>query len=63
MGDREVLLSDSVRLAKRARQAGVDATLEVWDGMWHEWQAFAGYVPEAQQAIDRVGAFIGKHLA
>ncbi|HKZ86967.1 MAG TPA: hypothetical protein VJ793_25360 [Anaerolineae bacterium] len=56
-------MSDSVRLAKRARQAGVDATLEVWDGMWHEWQAFAGYVPEAQQAIDRVGAFIGKHLA
>jgi acetyl esterase/lipase len=63
VGDREVLLSDSVRLAERARQAGVDATLEVWDGMWHVWHAFAGYVPEAQQAIERVGAFIDKHLA
>jgi monoterpene epsilon-lactone hydrolase len=37
--------------------------MEVWDGMWHVWQAYAGYVPEAQQAIDRVGAFISQHLA
>ena len=63
VGDCEVLLSDSLRLAERARQAGVDATLEVWDGMWHGWQAFAGFVPEARQVIDRVGAFIRKHLA
>ena len=63
VGDCEVLLSDSVRLADRARQVGVDTTLELWDNMWHVWQAYAGYVPEAQQAIDRVGAFIGKHLA
>jgi acetyl esterase/lipase len=62
VGDREVLLSDSVRLAERARQAGVDTTLEIWDGMWHVWQAYAGYVPEAQQAIVRVGVFISKHL-
>jgi acetyl esterase/lipase len=63
VGDCEVLLSDSVRLAERARQAGVDTTLEIWNGMWHVWQAYAGYVPEAQQAIDRVGGFISQHLA
>ncbi len=63
VGDREVLLSDSVRLAARARQAGVDTMLEVWDGMWHVWQAYTGLMPEAQQAIDRVGAFIKQHLA
>ncbi len=63
VGDCEVLLSDSVRLTERARQAGVDAALEVWDGMWHVWQAYAGYVPEAQQAIEQIGAFIAKHLA
>jgi epsilon-lactone hydrolase len=38
-------------------------TLEVWDGIWHVWQAYAGYAPEAEQAIARVGAFIGQHLA
>ena len=63
VGDCEVLLSDSVRLAERARQAGVDVTLEIWDGMWHVWQAYAGYVPEAQQAIERIGAFVSEHLA
>ena len=28
-----------------------------------QWQAFAGFVPEARQVIDRVGVFIRKHLA
>jgi monoterpene epsilon-lactone hydrolase len=63
VGDCEVLLSDSVRLAEQARQAGVDTTLEVWDGMWHVFQGYAPFLPEAQQAIDRIGGFIRKHLA
>jgi monoterpene epsilon-lactone hydrolase len=62
VGDCEVLLSDSVRLAERARQASVDTTLEVWDGLWHVFQGYAPFLPEAQQAIDRAGAFIRKHL-
>ena len=62
VGDCEVLLSDSVRLAERARQAGVDTTLEVWDGMWHVFQAYAPFLPEAQRAIDGIGAFIDKHM-
>ncbi len=31
VGDAEVLLDDSTRLAERAKAAGVDVTLEVWD--------------------------------
>jgi len=26
--------------------------------MWHVFQIFAPYVPEAQQAIDQIGEFI-----
>ena len=63
VGNNEVLLSDSVRLAERARQAGVDTTLEIWDGLWHVFQAYAPFLPEAQQAIKRVGGFINQHLA
>ncbi len=33
------LLRDS--LAKRAKTAGVDVTLEVWEDMIHVWQLFA----------------------
>lgn len=62
VGDREILLSDAVRLAERARQHGVSTELEVWDGMWHVWHLFAKYVPEGQQAIIKVGAFIRQHL-
>jgi acetyl esterase/lipase len=40
----------------------VDAELQVWDGMWHVWHLFARYVPEGQRAIDKIGAFIRKHL-
>jgi hypothetical protein len=30
--------------------------------MWHVFQGFAPYVPEAAIAIDRIGAFLNQHL-
>ena len=62
VGDREILLSDAIRLTERARKDGVYAELEVWDGMWHVWHLLARYVPEGQQAVDKIGAFIRKHI-
>jgi monoterpene epsilon-lactone hydrolase len=61
VGTAEVLLDDSTRLAERARAAGVDVILEPWDDMFHMWHFFAAMLPEGQQAIDRIGAFIRKH--
>src|SRR5262249_55503367 len=58
VGGDELLLSDATRLAERAKAAGVAVTLEVWDAMWHVWQAWAGVLPEGQQAIERIGIFI-----
>ncbi len=58
VGEYEILRSDSERLSENARQAGVDATLEIWDGMWHVWHVFAGLMPESQRAIERIGSFI-----
>jgi acetyl esterase/lipase len=58
VGDSEVLLDDSTRLAERAKAAGIDVTLEVWDEMVHVFQAFAFMLPEGQQAIDRIGEFV-----
>jgi acetyl esterase/lipase len=62
VGDREILLSDALRLAERARGDGVDVELKVWEGMWHVWPLLAGYVPEGQRAVDEIGAFISKHI-
>jgi acetyl esterase/lipase len=58
VGDHEVLLDDSTRLAERAKAAGVDVTLEVWDEMIHVWHFFASILPEGQQGIDRIGEFV-----
>ena len=35
VGEDELLLDDARRLVERAHAAGVDATLEVWPGLWH----------------------------
>jgi acetyl esterase/lipase len=56
----EVLLADSTRLAERARQAGVNVTLEEWPKMQHVWQFTAGFMPEARRAVEKIGGFIDK---
>lgn len=62
VGDHEVLLSDSVRYVARAREAGVDATLEVWPELWHVFQLFAPGLPEANDALEQIGAFVRSRL-
>ncbi|MBC8506242.1 MAG: alpha/beta hydrolase [Anaerolineales bacterium] len=58
VGTREVLLDDSTRLAERARQAGVDVTLEIWNGMFHVFHLGAAIIPEAQKAVENMAAFL-----
>jgi epsilon-lactone hydrolase len=58
VGDAEVVLDDSTRVAARARAAGVDVTLEVWDEMPHVFHAWAGLLPESDQAIKRIGEWL-----
>ena len=62
VGDHEVLLDDSTRLATNAKAAGVDVTLDIWPEMWHVWHAFAAYLPEGRAAIEQVGIFIRQHI-
>jgi acetyl esterase/lipase len=62
VGTAETLLDDSTRLAERARDAGVDVTLEAWEDMIHVWHFFALLLPEGQQAIDGIAGFIRKRL-
>jgi acetyl esterase/lipase len=63
VGDAEVLLDDSTRLAERAKAAGVDVTLDVWPEMFHIFPVFAGVLPEGQQAIERIGEFLKQRAA
>ncbi len=57
----EMLYSDSVRFFDKAKAAGVDATLQTWDDMPHVFQGFGlNDIPEAREAITKIGEFIQK---
>lgn len=57
VGTREILLSDSCRLGAALRSAGVDTTLDIWDGLWHVWQLWPD-IPESRTALDELAAFL-----
>ena len=63
VGSHEMLLSDAQRFADKAKEAGVDVTLEVWPQMQHEWQFAANILPEGRQAMARVGEFVERVLS
>ena len=62
VGTHEVLLDDSLRFAEKARTAGVNVSLEIWPDMMHVWHFFAPFLPQARQAIQKIGAFIRKAI-
>lgn len=62
VGTAEILLDDARRCAEAARAAGVEVTLEVWDGMCHVFQMFA-FFPETKQALRQITAFTAQRLA
>jgi acetyl esterase/lipase len=53
------VVGDSRRFAERCPSA----ELEVWDEMVHVWHVFAGRVPEATAAVERIGEFVRAHIA
>ncbi len=61
VGDAETLLDDSRRCHDKALAAGVASQLEVFEDMPHVWHLFAPFLPQATQAIDRIGEFISEH--
>jgi len=63
VGSDEILLSDSERFTERAGAAGVTVELEVYEGLWHDFQLHAGVLSSSGAALERAGAFIGRHLS
>jgi acetyl esterase/lipase len=62
VGSEEILLDDAVRLAHRARAAGVPVDLRRLDGLWHVAHASAGLVTASTAAVTALGATLGGHL-
>lgn len=58
VGDAELLEDECRAFAERARDAGVDVSLDVLRDMPHAAQLLAAYVAEGQRAIERAAAFM-----
>ena len=58
VGSDEILLDDSVRLAQKAEEAGVEISLNIWKNQFHVWQISWQFLPEARKAIRQIGEYI-----
>ena len=61
-GSAEIVGSDAIRVAARARNQRVDVTLLVSDGMWHVPISNGSGVPELQLAYDEMIKFFRRHM-
>jgi cation diffusion facilitator CzcD-associated flavoprotein CzcO/acetyl esterase/lipase len=57
VGANEVLRDDSLRLADKARAAGVVVQLRIWPGVFHVWQ-LACWLPEAKRSVRQAADFL-----
>jgi len=58
VGGAEVVLDQNVAFAERARAAGVDVTLRVWDHCTHDWPVYAAVLARGRLAIEEIGGFL-----
>ena len=57
VGSKEILLDDAQRFRDKATKAGVDVTFKLYTGMWHNFQMFNAWFPEAKMALDDIATF------
>ena len=58
VGSEEVLLDDARMIAEKAKAAGVEVSLSVYEGMWHVWHTFGTLLPEARAAFEEIRQFV-----
>ena len=60
VGNQETMLGDAEAFAEKARRAGVDVTLELFDDVphaWHNSEQWVPGIPEVWQALEKIGEF------
>lgn len=59
----ELLLGEIIDTAGRAaEQSENEVQLEIYEGVWHVWQTMDEIVPEARQAVEKIGVFVKRFL-
>lgn len=63
VGSDDALLNDTLQHAEKARQAGVDVTLQQWPGMTHQWQLFPFWLDDARQSNQKAAEYALQHFS
>ncbi len=58
VGSEEILHDDAVALEAAMRNAGVTASLRVFDGLWHDFHMHARLLPRAREGVQDLAAFL-----
>ena len=61
-GTRDLLLSNTVRVHRKLRQAGVEAELHVYEGQSHAHYMRDVNAPETREAFEEIAGFFRRHL-
>ena len=61
-GTRDLLLSNTVRMHRKLRQAGVEASLQVYEGQSHAQYYRDDRVPEVKEAFEEIATFFDHHM-
>lgn len=62
VGTEEVLFDDSTRVVKAIENANGSVEFRPWQDMMHVWHLMAGYVPEAEEGIAELAAYIASRI-
>ncbi|GIU37335.1 alpha/beta hydrolase [Shewanella schlegeliana] len=62
-GTKEIFLSNAVRLYQQIDANGGEVKLDIYEGMWHVFQAFSFHIPEAELARKKMAGFLENKLS
>jgi acetyl esterase/lipase len=61
-GTRDLFLSLTVRTHRKLRRAGVDAALQVFEGLSHAQYTINADAPETREAFEEIARFFDRHM-
>jgi epsilon-lactone hydrolase len=61
-GSDDLITGDSIEIAARARDAGVEVVERRYPGLWHDFHVYAGVVAGAAEAVNELGTALAARL-
>ena len=60
-GTRDLLMSQSISLNTRLRDAAIECTIRIWDNLWHVFEYY-DELPESKTSLEEIAQFLAARL-